>query len=141
MSFSSTVDVALRPSVSLLKIGSTLHILPLAALPFAMQPGPVMVALITAFAGSWFWLRRNPALGFGPKALVRLTWHADGTWTVHDASGQQQAATLLGNSLRHPRLLVLRFRVADGKTRTRLLGGDEADADLLRRLRARLSVQ
>ena len=44
------------PSLKALKILSTLHILPLAALPFAMQPGPAMWALIAGFAGSWFWL-------------------------------------------------------------------------------------
>lgn len=140
MSFETTVDVTLQPSVRLLKWVSTLHIVPLATLPFAMQPGPAMWALIAAFGGSWFWLRRHPALGFGKKALLRLIWNADGGWTVRDASGHQHAAMLEGDSLRHRQLLVLRFRLATGGTRTRLIGGDEAEPELLRRLRARLSV-
>lgn len=140
MSFATTVDVTLQPSIRLLKWVSTLHIVPLAALPFAMQPGPAMWALIAAFGGSWLWLRRHPALGLGRKALVRLIWSADGSWTVRDAAGRQLGAELLGDSVRHPRLLVLRFRLADGGTRTRLIAGDEADPELLRRLRARLSV-
>ncbi|MDP3856326.1 MAG: hypothetical protein Q8Q73_01045 [Stagnimonas sp.] len=140
MSFETTVDVRLQPSLRLLKWVSTLHILPLATLPFAMQPGPAMWALIAGFGGSWLWLRRHPALGFGNQALLRLTWNADGSWTVSDARGQPQAATLQDDSLRHARLLVLRFRLASGGTRTRLIAGDEADPELLRRLRARLSV-
>lgn len=140
MSFETTVDVSLQPSVRLLKWVSTLHVLPLAALPFAMQPGPAMWVLIAAFGGSWLWLRRHPALGLGRKALVRLIWNADGSWTVRDAAGRQQGAELLGDSVRHPRLLVLRFRLADGVTRTRLIAGDEAEPEGLRRLRARLSM-
>lgn len=140
MSFETTVDLSLRPSLRLLKWVSTLHVLPLAALPFAMQTGPAMWALIAGFGGSWLWLRRHPVLGLGRKALVRLIWNADGSWTVRDAAGQQQSAELRGDSVRHPRLLVLRFRLADGGTRTRLIAGDEADPELLRRLRARLSM-
>lgn len=140
MSFANTVDLTLQPSVRLLKWVSTLHMLPLAALPFAMQPGPAMWALIAAFGASWLWLRRHPALGFGRKALRRLVWNADGSWTLHDATGAQHAAELRGDSVRHPLLLVLRFRLADGSTRTRLIAGDETAPDALRRLRARLSV-
>lgn len=140
MSFATTVELRLVPSVKLLKLVSTLHLLPLAALPFAMQPGPVMWALIAAFAGSWFWLRRHAAFGFGKTALVRLTWHADDSWTLHEASGVQHTATLKPNSTRHPSLLILRYALKDGGTRTRALAGDEADAESLRRLRARLSV-
>lgn len=140
MSFATTVDLRLQPSVQLLKWISTLHILPLAALPFAMQPGPAMWALIAAFGGSWLRLRRHPALGFGRKALLRLVWTAEGEWTVHDAAGVQHGAELLADSVRHPQLLVLRFRLADGSIRTRLIAGDETAPDALRRLRARLSV-
>ena len=140
MSFGTTVDLVLQPSVRLLKWVSTLHILPLAALPFAMQPGPAMWALIAAFGGSWLWLRRHPALGFGRKALLRLVWNADGSWTLHDATGAQHSAELLADSVRHPQLLVLRFRLSDGAVRTRLVAGDETAPEGLRRLRARLSV-
>lgn len=140
MSFNATVDLRLAPSVRLLKIGSTLHVVPLALLPFAMQPGWPMLLLVAAIGGSWLALRRNPALGFGPKALTRLVWHAEGAFSVHDAAGREQPARLLGESLRHPILLVLRFRLGDGSTRSRLIGGDEAPPEQLRRLRARLSV-
>lgn len=140
MSFATTVDVQLQPSVKLLKLVSTLHLLSLAALPFAMAPGPALWALIVAFGASWLWLRRHAAFGFGKRALVRLTWHADDSWTVHQGDGQQYAATLKTDSSRYPQLLILRYALKDGGSRTRLLAGDEADAESLRRLRARLSI-
>lgn len=140
MSSATTVELQLVPSLKALKIISTLHILPLAALPFAMQPAPVMWALIAAFAGSWFWLRRHAAFGFGQTALVRLTWHADDSWTLREAGGAQHTATLRGDSTRHPQGLILRYDLKGGGTRTRVIAGDEADGDSLRRLRARLSV-
>lgn len=139
MSSATTVDLQLAPSVRLLKIISTLHVLPLAALPFAIQPGPAMWALIAAFAGSWFWLRRHPALGFGKAALVRITWHEDQSWTIHQADGRQHAASLRPDSNRNPQWLVLRFDLKTGGTRTRLIAGDESDAESLRRLRMRLA--
>ncbi len=140
MSSATTVELRLLPSVRLLKIVSTLHMLPLVALPFAMQPGLAMWALIAAFAGSWLWLRRHPAFGFGKAALVRLTWHEDDRWTVHQANGVQHTARLRPDSSRHPQLLILRYALQDGGTRTRLIAGDETDPESLRRLRARLSV-
>jgi toxin CptA len=136
----ATVELRLQPSLKALKLISTLHVLPLAALPFAMQPGPALWALIAAFAGSWFWLRRHPVFGFGPTALVRLIWHADGRWTVQEAQGASYIATLRSDSSQHPMLLVLRYELEAGGVRTRTLFGDETDADALRRLRARLLV-
>ena len=140
MSSATTVELRLVPSLKALKIISTLHIVPLAALPFAMEPGPVMWALIAAFGGSWFWLRRHPAFGFGKTALVRLTWHADDSWTLQEASGAQHTATLRSDSTRHPQGLILRYVLKGGGVRTRVIAGDEADGESLRRLRARLSV-
>ncbi len=140
MSFATTVDLRLQPSLKLLKVVSTLHIVPLALLPFAMQPGPLMWALIVAFAASWFWLRRHAVFGYGKTALRRIVWHADDSWTLHQANGVEHTATLKGDSSRHPQLLILRYALKGGGSRTRLIAGDEAEADSLRRLRARLSV-
>ncbi len=140
MSFETTVDVSLRPSLKLLKWLSTLHVLPLALIPFAMQPGLPMALLIAALALSWFSLRRHAVFGYGRRALRRLVWQADGRWSVYEAADRPLSAELETGSLRHPRLLLLRFRLEGGGHRTRLIGGDEADPELLRRLRARLST-
>lgn len=139
-SFESTIDLAPRPSMRALKLLFCLHVAPLAVLPFAMQPGVPMMVLVGLFGLSWLWLRRHPVFGFGPKALTRLTWHAEGGWTLHDGAGKTFEAELLGSSFVHAALLVLNFRLKTGGAGTRVLMGDEADAELMRRLRARLSV-
>jgi hypothetical protein len=60
---------------------------------------------------------------------------------VHDGSTAAPEAELLGSSLVHDRLLVLNFRLKSGGRRSRALLGDDADAELLRRLRARLALR
>jgi toxin CptA len=138
-SFAATVDLTPRPSLRAFKLLFWLHVIPIALLPIAMQPGSMMWLLLALFAASWFSLRRHPVFGFGPKALTRLIWHAEGSWTLTDAGGNFDAE-LLGSSFVHSALLVLNFQLMKGGRRTRVMLGDEIDADLMRRLRARLSV-
>ncbi len=156
-SFDATIDLAPRPSLRALKLLFWLHVVPLALMLAALEPGPAMAALATALGVSWLWLRRHPAFGFGRKALARLTWHQDGKWTLHQASGENFEAELLGNSLVHQRLIVLNFAVQKELRRPRLfesgpwhsrqahrarvLLGDELEPELLRRLRARLRIE
>jgi toxin CptA len=137
-SFAGTIDLTLRPSVRALKWLFALHLLPVAVIPFAMEPGQPMILLAAAFAVSWMWLRRHPVFGFGPRALVRLMWHAEGHWTVREHSGLSAEAELLGSSYIHPRLLVLNFRLKDGSRRSRAILGDEASEAQIQRLQARL---
>lgn len=115
------------------------HALPAALLPFAMAPGWPMVAVAGLIALSWVGLRHHPALGFGRRAITRLRWDTEGQWTVWLA-GQPTPAELLGNSLLHPRILILRFRLDSGRRVSRLILGDEAPEGPLRRLRARLAI-
>ncbi|TXH06400.1 MAG: hypothetical protein E6R07_01025 [Nevskiaceae bacterium] len=144
-SFAGTVDLTLRPSMRAFKGLFWLHVLPIALLPFAMEPGPAMWLLLVLFGASWLGLRRHPVFGFGPRALNRLLWHGDNAtepaagaaWVVYDAAGAHEAE-LLGSSTVHPRILILNFRLKTGGRRSRVLLGDEADPELLRRLRARL---
>lgn len=138
-SFDATIDFAPRASLRALQILFWLHVLPLSLMLIALDPGLPMVLMAGAIGASWLWLRRHPAFGFGRKALVRLTWHQDGTWSVHQAAGGPFAAELLGNSLVHARLLVLNFESKQAGRCTRVLLGDELEPELLRRLRARLS--
>lgn len=136
----STIDLSPRPSVGALKWVFALHAVPLCLAMFAMPPGIPAMLVAMGFGISWLWLRRHPALGFGPRALVRMVWHAEGRWTIYNAGGNHADAELMRGSYVHPRLLVLSFRLPSGKRRTRILLGDEVSADLLRRLRARLST-
>lgn len=139
-SFESTVDLSLRPSHRALGLVFLVHALCLGLLPFAMQPGPPMLMVIAAVGLSWLYLRRHAAFGLGPQGIQRIVWHADGGWTLHRAQGSPLDADLQSGSVVHHRLLLLRFRLDSGGYVTRLLLGDEVDAESLRRLRARLSA-
>lgn len=138
--FDATIDLALRPSLRALSCLFWLHVGVLVLALVALRTGPVLALLALAMAGSWFWTRRHPAFGHGRRALTRLTWHAEGAWTLHDASGASFDAELLGSSLVHDALLVLNFRLKQGGRRSRVLLGDEIDDESLRRLRARLRM-
>ncbi len=140
MSFDATLDLTPRPSVRALMWALALHSLVMVALLFAMEPGWPMAAIAGLVGLSWLGLRRHPALGFGPRALTRLTWHADGSWTLHETSGKKLEAELDGSSLIHSLLLVLNFKLKTGGRRTRIFMGDELEPDQMRRLRARLST-
>ncbi|WP_169577480.1 protein YgfX [Sinimarinibacterium sp. CAU 1509] len=139
-SFASTVDLSLRPSFRALRWLFGLHALMLALLMASGLPTAPMLTLLAAIAGSWLWLRRHPSLGFGPQAVTRLIWHADGSWTAVHANGAQSEVELAEDSIVHSSLLLLRLRHA-GRRRSisRLILGDELDGESLRRLRARLS--
>lgn len=117
-----------------------LHVLCIGLLPFAVPSGWPMLALLAAFAVSWLSLRRHPALGFGPRALTRIVYHADGGWSIYSGTRERRVELMRG-SLVHRRLLVLCFRDVEGRRRAaRVIAGDEVSEDQLRRLRARLSV-
>ncbi len=140
-SFDATIDLAPRPSLRALQVLFWLHVAPLGLMLIALEPGWGMAGLAFALGASWLWLRRHPAFGFGNKALTRLTWHQDGSWTLHPAGGGTLQGRLAGNSLVHARLIVLNFQLTQGGRCSRVLLGDELEPELLRRLRARLRVE
>jgi toxin CptA len=135
---SIVADVALKPSVRALQIAFWLHVVPAALLPFAVQERLPALAILALILVSWMLVRRHAALGFGPKAIARVLARQDGTWWVERANGQGEDVQLLADSVATGWLLVLRFRRDDGTRLTRVILGDECDADALRRLRVRL---
>jgi hypothetical protein len=140
--FESTLDLRLAPSRRALRWLYAVHFLPLACVPFAMQPGPPMIAIAAALGVSWFRLRRHRAFGYGPRALVRLLWQPGSGWRIWQNNGAEAAARLHADSYVQTRLLVLNFVYIDGgaagRRNSRVLLGDELPADALRRLRALL---
>lgn len=139
-SFASTVDLALRPSARAHGWLFALHALPLVVLPFALGSGLPLMTVAFAIGLSWVWLRRHPAFGHGPKALQRIVWRADGGWSVTRQGSAPREAELRGDSTVWSAAMVLNFDVEGGGRATRILLGDEADGETLRRLRARLAA-
>jgi toxin CptA len=134
---STAVDCALRPSLRGLQWLFWLHVIPACALPLATTEPLYALPILALVALSWWRSRRHPALGFGPRAIVRILARADGSWWIETAAGGQ-SAELLPDSLLTGWLLVLNFRGDDGKRHARVVMAGDTDDDALRRLRARL---
>ncbi|GAC1625344.1 MAG: hypothetical protein NVS9B10_12200 [Nevskia sp.] len=137
--FSATLDLPLKPSLRAVQVVFMLHaaaiVLSFLAAP-PRWPGLLLSLLILV---SWRRLRRPAVAGYGAAALSHLIWHAGSdAWRIETAAGQADDAELRDNTLIWPGLIVLNFRLKSGAKRTRVLLGDETDADSLRRLRARL---
>lgn len=134
----STLDVRLQPSRRALGWIYLLHFVALLLLAVSMRAGAGMLVLAAAFALSWWWLRRHPVFGYGPRAIVRLVWQPGTGWQIHDASGKTRPAVLAGSTTIGRSLIVMNFKPDDAPMRTRALFGGELGDEPLRRLRARL---
>ncbi len=142
-SFNATIDLRPRSSLKGLQTLVMVHIFAAGLVFLAKPPDPIGIGMSCLLMLSWFSLRRHSLLGFGKKALTRLTWHAaDGEggakWTVENGNGASFEARLLPSSIVKSQLMLLNFELANGQRRSRALFGDEAEPELLRRLRARL---
>ncbi|MDB5976744.1 MAG: hypothetical protein JWR07_3504 [Nevskia sp.] len=135
--FSTSLDLSPRPSVRAVAWLSALHMAAIVLVVLSAPPKWVGLGLSLLFMVSWFSLRRHPVFGYGPRALIHLIWHAEGGWTVESARGRDDAE-LLDGSVVQSWIMVLNFRLKQGGKRTRVLVGDELNADQMRRLRARL---
>ncbi len=68
----------------------------------------------------------------------RVAWHAAGHWRIALADGQERVAELQHAVVRGP-WLVLTLRAGNGERVALMLGPDNSDADVRRRLRVRLA--
>jgi toxin CptA len=136
--FSTSLDLSPRPSVRAVVVLSLLHMSAVVLIVMARLPQWASLAMALLLLASWFTLRRHPAFGYGPRALHHLILHAAGGWTVESAKEGREDAELLGGSVVQSWIIVLNFRLKSGRRRSRVLVGDELEADTLRRLRARL---
>lgn len=139
-SFESTVDLTLRTSMRALRWAFGLHALCLVLLMLAEPPRMALIGLAALIGLSWLFTRRHAALGFGPKAIQRMVWHADGRWTLYRGKGAAVDAELAPDSIVRGSMLLLRFRIDGEPAASRLILGDELPEESLRQLRARLSV-
>ncbi|TDU25852.1 toxin CptA [Panacagrimonas perspica] len=137
---SLALDVTLKPSARAHQLMFWLHVLPLALLPMAMETGAWMVGVAFAIGLSWVRVRRHAAFGFGPAAIVRIAVDPEGQWSIWNPAGTRLDVKLRHDSVLWSALQILNFRDADGRRRTRVLLGDEADPDALRRLRTQLAA-
>src|ERR1700739_767821 len=135
MSAGPSLDLSPRPSVRAVVGLSLLHMAAVVLVVVAHLPKWLALGMALLFLASWLPLRRHPAFGYGPRALTHLILHAGGGWTVESAKEGREDAELLAGSVVQSWVIVLNFRLKSGRRRSRVLLGDELDADALRRLR------
>jgi len=140
-SFDATIDLQPAPSARALRGLLWLHMAALLLMLLIMPQGYSSMLAAALMGLSWWQLRRHPVFGYGPRALARLTWHADGHWSLWGASGWRREAQLRPDSRRFAGCLILRFEDADRRTFTRILVGGELPEAQMRRLWARLRLR
>jgi toxin CptA len=106
-----------------------------------------LVAL--AFCAMPFWAKTATAVlacaysatrlrQFRRNRVSRAAWHEAGHWRLADRAGIEQVAELESGVVRGD-WVVLRLRGGDGRRAALILGPDNSDAELRRRLRVRLA--
>ncbi|MDO1527421.1 hypothetical protein QMK61_01120 [Fulvimonas sp. R45] len=93
--------------------------------------------LLLAVAALACWLRA--ILRPGDTGVTAAGWAGDGGWTLRRA-GEGDVATILSSSRVLGAFVLLRLRDGERRTATLLLGPDNSDADIRRRLRMRLAL-
>jgi toxin CptA len=92
-----------------------------------------LIVAVVACAYSTYGLRR-----LQNDAIRRAAWHEAGHWRLADGAGGEHVAELQTGIVRGA-WIVLRLRRSDGRRVAIVLGPDNSDAELRRRLRVRLA--
>lgn len=95
-------------------------------------------ALVLAAAGGLAYGMAHQVLRRLPWSVTGALWEPDGTWTLTLGDGREVEAKLCPSTFVSQSLVVLNFRRAWWWSPALVLPADSLDADLLRRLRARL---
>lgn len=128
-----------HPSRILLIGGGVSHVLAGAAVLVSSVPLGIKVGWIAgiALALAWFIWRYGHRDGHGFMACIELV---DGRWRLEMGDGRSHRAQLT-SGYAHPQLLILNFRLENGRSRALTLLPDAADPDALRKLRVWLRTR
>lgn len=122
-----------RPSRWLLAAIVVVVALALLSVVVSGMPAPAKTVLCVA-AAPWAGI----AVGRYWRPLVRrAAWQPAGHWRVGDADGREFTAEIVRGVVRGA-WIVLNLRRSDGRNVALILGPDNCDADIRRRLRVRL---
>ena len=142
MSSASCVPcLPLEPRLSrwLLLSGGVSHLLAGIAVMVADLPWWVKAGFIAALWLSLVWFGYCYGYPAGQQFIVRLEL-LDGRWRLETGSGAIYRGQLIGGYA-HPLIVILHFRLDDGRYRSLTLLPDSADGDDLRRMRVWLRTQ
>jgi hypothetical protein len=125
--------IELYPSRILLVTGGGLHLLAGIAVAVCGLAPMLKVTGAAGIAGSlvWFGYRYGSRCGRGFIARIESL---GGRWRLETGDGATHRADLIGGYA-HPAIVILNFRLENGRRRSLTLLPDSADLDALRRLR------
>lgn len=142
---SSTVSVTplaveIRPSRWLARyVVSVYSVAGLIIMQLPLSPWDLIVALCGLLLSGAVTYHRRVGLR-GRSAVVAINRRVDGIWCLRQTDGVSHQAKLLPDSFLHPELLVLNFRLGNGRRRYVVLARDSSGVNSLRRLRAMLAL-
>lgn len=135
----ATLNIEPRPSRILLVIGSGVHILAGVAVVVCSLPLWVKVGLIAGIALALVRFGWQYGYRRGRGFIARLE-ESDGRWRLETGDRSSCRASLLGGYA-HPGIIILNFRLENGRRRSLALLPDAADPGALRRLRVWLRTR
>ncbi|WP_243039959.1 protein YgfX [Dyella sedimenti] len=136
MTSAPAIGFEYRPSRWLRRVVWPLALLALCSLWLSAVP---MAAKITLSLAAVAAVRRALAR-FGRTAVSAVGLGRDGNWTLHTRDGQDVPATLVGHRVLASQYVWLWLQASQLGRVPLLLGPDNSDADIRRRLRMRLAV-
>ena len=133
------ITLELRPSRLLLLGGGVGHLLAFVAVIVSSIPGWVKAGLIAGIALSLSELAYRYGYPCGNGFIARVAL-LDESWQLETGDGHRYRGQLT-SGYAHPFIVILNFRLENGKRRSLTLLPDCADADGLRRIRVWLRTQ
>lgn len=138
MNRSPNVILELRPSRLLVVALGIVHAAAGVAVFLADVPAWVKLGLIAAVGASLARAGLRHGWSRGRDFIARIEL-VDGRWRLETGAGAVGRADLSGGYA-HPGIVILNFRLEDGRRRSLALLPDSADAESLRRLRVWLRI-
>ncbi len=137
--FDDSLHCEPRPSRLLLLGGAVCHVLAGGAVIVSSVPWWVQAGLIVGIVVSLVWLGYCYGYPQGRRFIACIEL-LDGRWRLKTGDGATHHARLIGGYA-HPLIVILNFRLENGRRRSLTLLPDSADPDDLRRMRVWLRTQ
>lgn len=137
--YRAALNVEPRPSRILRVSSGILHAAASIAVVVADIPLWIKVGLLVGIGLSLSWTAYRYGWRGSGGFIVRIEW-LDDRWYLETGNGVRHLARLIGGYA-HPRIVVLNFRLENGRRWPLVLLPDAVDAESLRRLRVWLRIR
>lgn len=131
------INLVPRPSRRLIVLLTLLHIAALLVLPLLMAPLLLLLVIALFVIGSWLYSLKRHVFASGIREIV---CDVEDQWVIVMNDGKQFSATLNGDTVVHPWLVILSLKPATGLSKRIVLLPDSLDKTTFRRLRVILKT-